>query len=42
MFLRQLFDTESSAYSYLLADDRQALIINPVLEKTSDHLQLLG
>lgn len=35
MLLRQLFDLESSTYSYLLADEqsREAVIIDPVLEQ---------
>jgi glyoxylase-like metal-dependent hydrolase (beta-lactamase superfamily II)/rhodanese-related sulfurtransferase len=35
MFFRQLFDQDSSTYSYLLADARthQALLIDPVLEQ---------
>lgn len=35
MLLRQLFDRESSTYSYLVADERRrvALIIDPVLEQ---------
>lgn len=35
MLLRQLFDLESSTYTYLLADDqsREAVIIDPVLEQ---------
>ena len=35
MLFRQLFDQDSSTYTYLLADEasRQALIIDPVLEQ---------
>lgn len=35
MLFRQLFDTESSTYTYLLADERarEAVIIDPVLEQ---------
>lgn len=41
--LRQLFDHESSTYTYLLADKSAgaALIIDPVIEKLSDYLRLL-
>jgi glyoxylase-like metal-dependent hydrolase (beta-lactamase superfamily II)/rhodanese-related sulfurtransferase len=40
---RQLFDPESSTYTYLLADDatHQAVIIDPVLEQTARDLKLL-
>lgn len=41
--LRQLFDRESSTYTYLLADrdSGSALIIDPVLANLSSYLQLL-
>jgi glyoxylase-like metal-dependent hydrolase (beta-lactamase superfamily II)/rhodanese-related sulfurtransferase len=44
MIFRQLFDTVSSTYSYLLASRRggEALIIDPVLEKVDRYLQLIG
>jgi len=43
MIFRQLFDSESSTYSYLLASRRggEALIIDPVLEKVERYLQLV-
>ena len=44
MIFRQLFDSVSSTYSYLLARRRggEALIIDPVLEKVDRYLQLIG
>ena len=43
MIFRQLFDPESSTYSYLLASRRggEALIFDPVLEKVDRYLQLV-
>ena len=43
MIFRQLFDGESSTYSYLLASrvGGEALIIDPVLDKVDRYLQLL-
>jgi glyoxylase-like metal-dependent hydrolase (beta-lactamase superfamily II)/rhodanese-related sulfurtransferase len=43
MIFRQLFDQSSSTYSYLVAARRggEALIIDPVLEKTDRYIQLL-
>ena len=43
MIFRQLFDSVSSTYSYLLAGNRggEALIIDPVLDKVDRYLQLL-
>ena len=43
MIFRQLFDSVSSTYSYLLASRRggDALIIDPVLEKVDRYIQLL-
>jgi sulfur dioxygenase len=43
MIFRQLFDSASSTYSYLLASrpGGEALIIDPVLEKVDRYLQLL-
>lgn len=43
MIFRQLFDPESSTYSYLLAERRggEALIIDPVLERVSRYLELV-
>ncbi len=44
MIFRQLFDSTSGTYSYLLASRRggEALIIDPVLEKVGRYLQLIG
>ncbi|MSO66716.1 MAG: MBL fold metallo-hydrolase [Pseudolabrys sp.] len=44
MIFRQLFDSVSSTYSYLLASRSggEALIIDPVLEKVDRYLQLIG
>jgi glyoxylase-like metal-dependent hydrolase (beta-lactamase superfamily II)/rhodanese-related sulfurtransferase len=43
MIFRQLFDSASSSYSYLLASRRggEALILDPVLEKVDRYLQLV-
>ncbi len=43
MIFRQLFDTNSSTYSYLLADRAggEALIIDPVLENTGRYVRLI-
>lgn len=45
MFLNsfQLFDTESSTYSYILADvnAKEAIIIDPVLEQAKRDAQLI-
>src|ERR687884_1629626 len=43
MIFRQLFDSTSGTYSYLLASRRggEALIIDPVLEKVDRYIQLL-
>ena len=43
MIFRQLFDTTSSTYSYLLASRHggEALIIDPVLERVDRYIQLL-
>lgn len=42
-FFRQLFDTESSTYTYLLADleTKEAVIIDPVLEQAKRDAQLI-
>ncbi len=44
MIFRQLFDTVSGTYTYLLASRRggEALIIDPVLEKVDRYIQLIG
>jgi glyoxylase-like metal-dependent hydrolase (beta-lactamase superfamily II)/rhodanese-related sulfurtransferase len=43
MILRQLFDTQSSTYTYVLADEatRQAIIIDPVFEQVRKELALI-
>jgi glyoxylase-like metal-dependent hydrolase (beta-lactamase superfamily II)/rhodanese-related sulfurtransferase len=43
MIFRQLFDSTSSTYTYLLASRRggEALIIDPVLERVDRYIQLL-
>jgi sulfur dioxygenase len=43
MIFRQLFDSTSSTYTYLLASRRggEALIVDPVLEKVDRYLQLV-
>lgn len=44
MLFRQLFDAETSTYTYLLADEasREAILIDPVLEQVERDLKLLG
>lgn len=44
MIFRQLFDSVSSTYTYLLASRRggEALIIDPVIEKVERYLQLIN
>ncbi len=44
MIFRQLFESVSSTYTYLIAGRRggEALIIDPVLDKVERYLQLLG
>src|ERR1700755_2889503 len=44
MIFRQLFDTVSGTYTYLLASRRggEELIIDPVIEKVDRYLQLIG
>ncbi len=43
MLFRQLFDSTSATYTYLLASGvgREALLIDPVKEKTADYLRLI-
>jgi len=43
MIFRQLFDSETSTYTYLLADSktREAVIIDPVLEQIARDIRLL-
>ena len=44
MIFRQLFDPETSTYTYLLADDdsRTAILIDPVAEQSYRDLRLLN
>ena len=44
MIFRQFFDHISSTYTYLISSGigREALIIDPVLEKTEQYIQLLN
>ncbi|WP_396588128.1 MBL fold metallo-hydrolase [Bermanella sp. R86510] len=44
MIFQQLFDTTSSTYTYLLADEhsKQAMLIDPVFEKTRRDLALIN
>lgn len=44
MIFRQLFDSTSSTYTYLIADkhSREAIIIDPVIDKLDDYLRLLN
>jgi glyoxylase-like metal-dependent hydrolase (beta-lactamase superfamily II) len=42
MLFRQLFDSTSSTYTYLLADAGEAVLIDPVKDKQDDYLRLLG
>lgn len=44
MILRQLFDNDSSTYTYLLGDEgsRNTAIIDPVIEKVDQYIQLLN
>ena len=43
MLFRQLYDSESSTYTYLLADlkEKAAILVDPVLEQVDRDLQLL-
>ena len=43
MIFKQVFDTETSTYTYLIASakGREALIIDPVLENVDEYIQLL-
>ena len=43
MIFRQFFDSVSSTYTYLISSGkgREALIIDPVFEKTNQYIQLL-
>jgi sulfur dioxygenase len=43
MFFRQLFDPDSSTYTYLIADDatHEAIVIDPVIEQAERDLKLI-
>ena len=43
MFFKQVFDTKTSTYTYLIASakGREALIIDPVLENVEDYIGIL-
>ena len=43
MIFRQLFDSESSTYTYLLADadTKEAVLIDPVIEKSERDAKLV-
>lgn len=41
MLFRQLFDQASYTYTYLIADESEAVFIDPVVEKVDDYLRLL-
>ena len=43
MIFKQLFDTKSSTYTYLISsgEGREALIIDPVIENVADYINLL-
>ena len=44
MIFKQIFDTKSSTYTYLIASakGREAVIIDPVLENVDEYIQLLN
>ena len=44
MIFKQVFDKKSSTYTYLIASSkgREALIIDPVLDKVDDYIKLLN
>ncbi len=42
LIFRQLFDVESSTYTYLLGDSGKAILIDPVFEQIERDLALLG
>jgi len=42
MIFRQLFDSDSSTYTYLLASQGEAIIIDPVREHLQKYLKLLA
>ena len=44
MIFKQIFDTESSTYTYLIASSkgREAVIIDPVIENIDNYIKILG
>ncbi|WP_373049110.1 MBL fold metallo-hydrolase [Vulgatibacter sp.] len=44
MLFRQLFDNETSSYTYLLADEetREAILIDPVIEQVERDVKVIG
>ena len=44
MIFKQIFDTESSTYTYLIASSkgREAVIIDPVIENVDNYIKVLG
>jgi glyoxylase-like metal-dependent hydrolase (beta-lactamase superfamily II) len=42
MIVRQLFDRDSCAYTYLIASGGEACLIDPVLEQVDRYVKLLG
>ena len=44
MIFKQIFDTESSTYTYLIASakGREAIIIDPVIENVDNYIKVLG
>ena len=44
MIFKQVFDTKSSTYTYLIASakGREAIIIDPVIENVDDYIKLLN
>ena len=44
MIFKQIFDTESSTYTYLIgsAKGREAVIIDPVIENVDNYIKILG
>ena len=43
MIFKQVFDTKTSTYTYLIASakGREAVIIDPVIDNVNDYIQLL-
>ena len=43
MIFKQVFDTKTSTYTYLIASakGREAVIIDPVIDNVDDYIQLL-